>query len=213
MGERGPKPQPATVHLLKGHASHKRLGTLLDELKPEVEIPDCPPHLLKEARKEWRRITPELERYGLVSKLDRGALALYCQAWAWMVYHEEQLQREMKLAAERQAAHERIEDERLAGAEQRGEAYVRMPWAGGDGFMLPTRNGSFMYSPHWVAKNKAADQVDGYLASFGMSPSSRARVSLSDQFPYLPGMEPGGDNAGENNKGGASNATLLSLAR
>ena len=93
MGARGPKPLPANVHLLRGNPSKLPLGDLVDALQPEVEIPHCPRHLLPEARKEWKRITPELERYGLISKLDRGALSLYCQAWARWVWAEEQLQR------------------------------------------------------------------------------------------------------------------------
>jgi phage terminase small subunit len=211
MGQRGPKPLPGNVHQLRGNASKKPIATLLDELKPEVEIPGCPRHLLPEARKEWKRVAAELERYGLVSKLDRADLALYCQAWAWWVYHEEQLQRAMALAAENKAAWEKAELDRLAGAEQRGESYALRPWVGGDGFMIPTPNGSFTYSPHWVAKNKAAEQVDKFAASFGLSPSSRSRVSMSDQYPFLPGMEPGG--AGEQTTGGAAKPPLASLAR
>ena len=78
MGARGPKPLPSNVHMLRGNPSKKPSHELLDGFQPQVEIPDCPPHLLPEARKEWRRITPELERYGLISKIDRAALALYC---------------------------------------------------------------------------------------------------------------------------------------
>jgi phage terminase small subunit len=209
MGQRGPKPLPGNVHQLRGNASKKPIASLLDELKPDVEIPGCPRHLLPEARKEWKRVTAELERYGLVSKLDRSALALYCQAWAWMVYHEEQLQRDMRIAAERAAEWERQEADRLAGAEQRGDTYTVRPWPGGDGFMIPTGKGGFMYSHHWVAKNKAADQVDKFLASFGLSPSSRSRVSMSDQYPYLPGMDPGTE---EKKPEQPSKPTLASLA-
>jgi P27 family predicted phage terminase small subunit len=35
-----------------------------------------------EGRKEWRRITRELAPLGLVSNLDRTALAIYCDAYA-----------------------------------------------------------------------------------------------------------------------------------
>ena len=55
--------------------------------------------------------------------------------------------------------------------------------------MLPTPNGSMSYNPHWVAKNKAALNVDRFLASFGMSPSSRGRVSSSSNQLALPGMD------------------------
>lgn len=162
-GSRGPKSLPANVHLLRGNPSKKPLADLLGELHPEVDIPSCPRHLWAEARKEWRRISAELAKYGLISELDRSALALYCQAWARWVWAEEQLRRAMDLAEQR-----RLE------AEAKGEV-----WTGGDGFQVPTPNGSFTYSPFWVAANKAADQVDKFLASFGLSPSSRTRVSPS----------------------------------
>jgi P27 family predicted phage terminase small subunit len=166
MGARGPKPLPPNVHMLRGNPSKLSAGQLMDSLQPEIEIPGCPPHLLPEARKEWRRITPELQRYGLISKLDRGALALYCQAWARWVWAEQQLQRAVALAQAKQAE-----------AEARGEI-----WAGGDGYTVPTPNGHLTYSPHWVIANKAMDQTNKFLADFGLSPSSRGRVNPSNHL-------------------------------
>ena len=163
MGSRGPKPLPANVHVLRGNASKKPLSELTDGLQPEVEIPGCPRHLLPEARKEWKRITPELERYGLISKLDRGALSLYCQAWARWVWAEEQLQRFAAQAAEK-----------MAEAAAKGE-----PYTGGDGYTVPTPNGHMTYSPHWVIANKAMEQVNRYMSSFGLDPASRGRVNPS----------------------------------
>lgn len=189
MGQRGPKPLPANVHALRGNPGKRPLYSSGD-VEPEVQIPGCPKHLLPEARKEWKRITPELEVLGLVANIDRAALALYCQAWAWWVWHDSGLQRDIKLAAERRAAHETAEEQRHAEFAARGEQYNRRPWTGGDGFQLPTPNGSFAYNPHWVARNKAAQEVDKFLASFGLSPSSRGRVTASSRQAYLPGMEP-----------------------
>lgn len=163
MGSRGPKPLPSNVHRLRGNPSKLPLADLVDQLQPEVEIPGCPPHLLPEARKEWKRITPLLERYGLISKLDRAALSLYCQTWARWVWAEKALQRAQRIAAEKMAA-----------AEEKGEVYT-----GGDGYTVPTPNGHMTYSPHWVIANKAMEQVHKYLASFGLDPASRGRVNPS----------------------------------
>lgn len=179
MGARGPKPLPANVHLLRGNASKKPIADLVDGLQVEVEIPDCPPHLLPEARKEWRRITPELERYGLISKLDRSALALYCQAWARWVWAEKSLARAQKLAAEAMVA-----------AEAAGK-----PYEGGDGVVVMTPNGHMTYSPHWVIANKAMEQVNKYLASFGLDPATRGKVNPSSlRQRTLPGMGDDGDD-------------------
>jgi len=189
MGQRGPKPLPKNVHLLRGNPSKKALHELNGAIQPEIEIPGCPKHLLKEARKEWKRITPELEKLGLISRIDRTALALYCQTYAHLVWHEEMYQRDKEIAEAKRLAHEAKQEALRAKVEAAGEVFEPAPWTGGDGFMLPTPNGSFMYNPHWVAINKMAAQVDKYLASFGMSPSSRGRVSPSSNQMALPGLE------------------------
>jgi P27 family predicted phage terminase small subunit len=164
MGRRGPAALPANVHVLRGNPSKKKLGEIIDEFRPEVEIPDFPSWIWPEAKKEWKRVSFELERYGLISKLDRAALVLYCQAWAKMVWAEKQLSRAMAKA----------ESDRTA-AETAGQEY-----AGGDGLMIKTAGGNFTYSHHWVVGKHAASEVRRYLDLFGLSPSSRSRVSTSD---------------------------------
>ncbi len=52
-----------------------------------------PEHLSEEAEREWQRISGELESLGLLSRVDRAALAGYCQAWARWVEAEQQLKR------------------------------------------------------------------------------------------------------------------------
>lgn len=213
MGQRGPQPKPANVHLLHGNPSKKPLAALLDEFKPEVEIPDCPGWLWPEAKKEFKRITPELERYGLISLLDRSAIVRYCQAWAEYVWAKKMLARDMKAAEQRRGAFEAAEDAKVLQAEKVGDTYIVKPWTGGDGFMIPTPNGSFTYSPYWVAAKRAGDEVDKCLMAFGLSPAARARVRQSDNYPFLPGMEPGqGEKGGEQNPG-TSKLTLAQLAR
>lgn len=165
MGARGPQPLPSNVHLLRGNPSKKSAAELLDDFNPEVEIPSAPKWIWPEARKEWRRIGAELQRYGLISKLDRAALVLYCQAWARLAWAETMLSRAMAIAEEKRAA-----------AEAAGEE-----WKGGDGIMVPSSpSGSLIYSHHWVVQRRAAQEVHWYLQSFGLSPSSRGRVRTSD---------------------------------
>lgn len=164
MGQRGRRALPSNVHMLRGNPSKKPIAQLLGEFKPEVEIPDFPSWIWPEAKKEWKRISVELERYGLVSKLDRAALVLYCQAWAKMVWAERMLSRSMKLA-----------EEARVKAESEGNEYT-----GGDGLMVKTANGNFTYSHHWVVGKHAASEVKRYLDLFGLSPSARTRVTTSD---------------------------------
>jgi P27 family predicted phage terminase small subunit len=177
MGSRGPQALPNNVHLLRGNPSKKSAAELLDDFNPEVEIPSAPKWIWPEARKEWRRLGAELERYGLISKLDRAALVLYCQAWAKLVWAETMLSRAMATAEEK-----RLE------AEAKGEV-----WKGGDGIMVPSPNGALVYSHHWVVQRRAAQEVHWYLQSFGLSPASRGRVKTSDnrQVPLFD--QPGED--------------------
>jgi len=179
MGRRGPRPLPANVLALRGASAYLQKRESEGAIKPEIDLPGCPRHLLPEARKEWRRVGAELELLGLVSRIDRTALALYCQDFAWWVWHEERLQRDVNLASKKEAAF-------LADPANSG-----LPWTGGDGFMLPTPNGSWTYNPHWVARNKHALLVERFLTNFGMSPSARGRVTASDLQLKLPFAEPG----------------------
>ena len=47
-----------------------------------IARPTIPSSLKGEARAEWRRIVPELEDIGLLTKLDRALLMRYCTVWA-----------------------------------------------------------------------------------------------------------------------------------
>lgn len=164
MGRRGPTALPANVHVLRGNPSKKSMDDLFADFNPEVEIPDAPSWMLAEAKKEWKRVSAELLKYGLISKLDRAALVLYVQAWAKMVWAEKMMAKAMKDA-----------ETKRKEAEDKGEDYT-----GGDGIMVRTAGGNMIYSHHWVVGRRAAEDVNRYLASFGMSPSARGRVRPSD---------------------------------
>lgn len=75
----GPAPMPAPVKLLAGNPGHRPIPA---EVKPKPGLPTCPMWLLPEAKREWRRLGPELDRLGLMTTADRSAFAGYCQAWA-----------------------------------------------------------------------------------------------------------------------------------
>lgn len=173
----GPKPLPKNVLALRG-SWRANAGADRPDVDAPVEIPGCPDHLLPEARAFWDRLAPELEKLGLVALIDEAALALVCQEWAHLVWHERALQADIDAAAKARAEWDARPRKRLA------------PWTKGNGFMLPTPNGSFTYSPHWVARNKHAQLLDKFLTSFGMSPSSRGRVTAGDRRQLnLPGVD------------------------
>lgn len=152
MGERGPKPTPATLHVLRGNPGKKPLASLLDDVvRPDVAIPDAPDTLNADAREEWDRITPHLAKLGLISEIDRAALTAYCMAWA-----------DLQWATRRIAAHD--------AEDPNGER----------GRIWDTPSGYKQISVAMQIRNRAMEQCKSFLAEFGMSPASRSRVTQSD---------------------------------
>lgn len=74
----GPAPTPSALRLVDPDERPRRPTEPRFRSKP---VP-CPSWLSPAARKEWRRIHPELRRLGLLTKADRGVLAAYCDAYA-----------------------------------------------------------------------------------------------------------------------------------
>jgi P27 family predicted phage terminase small subunit len=57
-----------------------------------TRLPAAPAHLTPAASAEWRRVARSLRDMGVLTPIDRGALAAYCQAWGRWVEAEERLQ-------------------------------------------------------------------------------------------------------------------------
>lgn len=111
----------------------------------EIKLPPCPKHLNDEAKREWRRMGKKLLAVGLVTEVDSGTLALYCQAWARWVEAEAMLAK--------------------------------------FGTVVTTPSGFLTQSPYLQIANKAMEQMTRLLVEFGMSPSSRARVTRTAPAP------------------------------
>lgn len=73
---RGRKPKPTVEKVLAGNPGGRPLNE--HEAQPEVRMPRCPEHLGDEARKEWKRMARQLFDAGLLTSIDRAALAAYC---------------------------------------------------------------------------------------------------------------------------------------
>lgn len=167
-GSRGPLPKPAALRALEGNPGKRPLN-LADGVNPRVEIPSAPKHLGTEARKEWKRITPLLEELGLISGLDRTALALYCQAVGRLA--------ELETAFNGQVA--RLVDE---GADY-SDAVYKASYA-------VTPSGYAQQSVIVQLIKSHREQVNRYLMHFGLSPAARGRVQPSNYVqPTLPGIE------------------------
>ncbi len=91
MANRGRPTTPTKLKVLRGNPGKRPLNT--QEPQPTPGIPECPDHLDEVARAEWDRITPELDVIGMLTKVDRAALAAYCSAWSRWVDAEKMLAR------------------------------------------------------------------------------------------------------------------------
>lgn len=170
MGERGPLRKPNALKILEGNPG-KRTLNLADGVNPKIEVPPAPRHLGKEAAKEWKRITPHLVELGLISAIDRAALALYCQAYG-------------RLAELEEAFKGKVAQIQQADGVDYPEAVYRAS-------RTTTPSGYEQQSVIVQLIGSHRIQVHRHLMHFGLSPAARARVQPSNYLqPELPGMEP-----------------------
>ncbi|TVQ59904.1 MAG: phage terminase small subunit P27 family [Phycisphaerales bacterium] len=87
---RGRKPTPTAIKELRGNPGRRKPS--VREPVPKRGAPTCPAHLSPEAKREWARVVKELDRLGLVTTIDRAALAAYCQLYARWAFAEKHLQ-------------------------------------------------------------------------------------------------------------------------
>ena len=87
MATRGRKPSPTAIKELEGNPGKRKINEA--EPKPEKKAPPCPKWLEPEAKKEWRRLSKQLEQIGVLTEVDQAAFASYCQAYArWKAAEE-----------------------------------------------------------------------------------------------------------------------------
>jgi P27 family predicted phage terminase small subunit len=155
---RGRKPTPTHLKLVTGNPGRRPVNP--NEPKPDPALPPVPPHLSDEAKLEWHRIARELYDLGLLTNIDRAALAGYCQAYADWVEAEGQLRRFGKMIKSPQRT---VKRRAKNGSE-----------------VIESSGGFPMQSPFLAIRNKAMELMHKFAVEFGMSPSSRSRVNASE---------------------------------
>jgi P27 family predicted phage terminase small subunit len=85
----GRKPVPTALRRMQGNPGKR--GYNHDEPEPPEGLPSCPQHLNAAAREEWDRLANVLHEMGVVTLVDRAALAAYCQCYGRWVEAEEKL--------------------------------------------------------------------------------------------------------------------------
>jgi P27 family predicted phage terminase small subunit len=151
VGQRGPAPKPGELKVLEGGRGNRPID-LTALFRPEVGVPSIPPRLSREGRKAWKRLTPELERYNLVSLVDADALFMLCQT----IGRLEQVERA------------------IAGRQAQLVAEGKEPAAALIGL---TPKGMEVQSVMYQVLNREMEKLRHLLAEFGLTPAQRARVT------------------------------------
>lgn len=114
---------PAALKLLNGRGPGKDSGgrTVNEGPKFVRSAPEPPTWLGREAKAEWKRVVPELERLKLLSRVTRSSLVAYCETWetfmvATQVVHTEGLTIDAKQGT---LPHPAVGIQRASGAELR----------------------------------------------------------------------------------------------
>lgn len=143
----GRKPKPTHLKLVTGNPGKRAMPKAEARVVPA--LPSPPPHLADDAKVEWGRVSEDLYKVGLLSHIDRAALAAYCQAYA-------------RWAQAERAIAEMAKRDQLTG-----------------GLMIKTSNGNAIQNPLVGTANKAAADMVRYAAEFGMTPSARSRITAT----------------------------------
>jgi P27 family predicted phage terminase small subunit len=144
----GRKPTPTALKLVKGNPGKRPLNKR--EARVKASQPTAPAFLNDDAKVEWSRVAGILFDAGLMTEIDRAALAAYCQAYGrWA-------------EAERALA-------RMAAKDEANRA-----------LMVKTVSGNAIQNPLVGIANKAKADMMRYAVEFGMTPSARSKVTAGD---------------------------------
>lgn len=140
--------KPTALKLIEGEKNKDRINK--NEPKPRPISPQPPAHLDGIARREWRRFAPVLERLGLLTEVDGESFGAYCQLHSLNVHVSRALKKcKYKMLTEK----------------------TTVDMDGGT-------NIEVKQNPLVVQQRQILAQMRGYIAEFGLSPSSRGKISV-----------------------------------
>lgn len=141
----GRKPKPTALKLVTGNPGKRALPK--NEPVIASSEPTPPGFLCDDAKVEWGRVCSTLSAAGLMTELDRAALAAYCTAYGRWAQAERALNR-------------------MAAKDELNAA-----------LLIKTSNGNAIQNPLVGIANKAMSDLVRYCTEFGMTPSARSRVN------------------------------------
>lgn len=152
MAAPGRKPQPAALKLLNGRTADTDSGGRKVEPPPAFvrSAPEPPEWLGEEARAEWVRVVPELDRLKLLKQPTRSSLTSYCETWetfclATLDIHENGLTR-LKVTTRK------------------------------DGTTVE----EYVANPAVTIQRNAQREIRAWATEFGLTPSSETRIKVPE---------------------------------
>lgn len=147
----GRKAKPTALKLLDGNPGKRAANRA--EPKPSPGAPRPPTWLSRDAKAEWRRVVPALDRIGMLDQVDRASLAAYCSAWSDYVEADRAIREHGVLMTVEKARYSRSGD--LLGVDE-----------------VTVKN------PAVQIKREVERNLRGMCTDFGMNPSARGRMAL-----------------------------------
>ena len=144
-----PGTKPKPVKLKLLEGNPGRRKLNMNEPKPLPIAPECPDWLLDDAKEEWKEMSATLERLGILTSIDKAAFAGYCQSYAKWKKAEEFIKKF-------------------------GFTY-KIPKKDKDGDVVSIFISAF---PEVAIARSSLEHVRQFCAEFGLTPSSRGRISL-----------------------------------
>ena len=145
----GRKPKPTHLKVIQGNPGKRPLNKK-EPMPITDELPSAPEFICAEAKTEWKRVAGILHAIGMLTTLDRAALAVYCQAVGRWERAELAL-------------------EKMAATDPSTQA-----------LLIKTKSGNLIQNPLVGTANKAMFAVLKSAAELGLTPSVRSRIEISD---------------------------------
>jgi P27 family predicted phage terminase small subunit len=155
---RGRKPKPLPIRLLEGNPGKRPIP---DGPAIPTTVPACPAHLDTQAKREWKRVVKELRGVGLLARVDRAALAAYCQLWSRVVKLEGIVQRTGEVLSDK------VVKRHYGRKNDQGVAEE-----------IVSERTKFYRSPYAIELQACYERMHSFLSEFGLTPSSRARLGI-----------------------------------
>lgn len=144
---KGQPPKPAAMRKLEGNPGKSKIKT---EIAMPLDMPDPPQPLDDYALEEWNRLAHGLNAVGVLSKMDMGIMAAYCDSYSkWRL------------------ATELLRDILHSGPDGKLRSLVQVD-----------DKGIMLKNPLSDKADKAKADFCKYAAELGMTPVARARIAI-----------------------------------